>query len=85
MTNQGPLDRLFTWVQLMFVALDQFFATWFRGFVFVWLNGEKPNPDETLSSWIGRSALAGHKAARIAAAVIDFFMGQNHCFKAIGK
>jgi hypothetical protein len=78
-------DRFLTWVSLMFVALDQLFATWFRGFVFVWFNGEPPNPDETLSSWIGRGEVAGVRAFVIAAHLIDFFMGAGHCQRAIGK
>lgn len=79
------MDRLFTWVQLMFVAFDQLLACWVRGFLFVWANREPPNPDETLSSWVGRSSLDGYRSAKIAERVIDFFLGEDHCRKAIGK
>lgn len=79
------MGRLFQWFEVMFVAVDQLFATWVRGWVFVWLNGDKPNPDETLSSWVGRNAVEGHRAALIAEATIDFFLGQGHCRLAIGK
>ena len=84
-TDKNPLDRLFTWAGVMLMAADQFFACWFRGFVFVWFNGEQPNPDETLSSWVGRAQRDGKRAGIIAAKVIDFFMGEDHCLKAIGK
>jgi hypothetical protein len=79
------LDRLFQWFEVMFVAVDQLFATWFRGWVFVWLNGDKPNPDETLSSWIGRNAVEGNRSAMIAEKVVDLFLGAGHCRRAIGK
>jgi hypothetical protein len=79
------LDRLFQWFEVMFVAVDQLFATWFRGWVFVWLNGDKPNPDETLSSWIGRNAVEGNRFALIAERVVDLFLGAGHCRRAIGK
>jgi hypothetical protein len=79
------LDRLFQWFEVMFVAVDQLFATWFRGWVFVWLNGDKPNPDETLSSWIGRNAVEGNRSALIAERVVDLFLGAGHCRRAIGK
>lgn len=85
----GPVaaffDRMFSWAFAMMMALDQLVACWVRGWVFVWLKGAEPDPDETLSSWIGRSSLAGYRAARVAEAVIDFFMGAGHCRDAIGK
>lgn len=81
----GPMDRLFTWFHVMFYAVDQLFACWFRGFVYVWFNSEKPSPDETLSSWVGRGAVEGGRAFLIAEKVIDFFLGSGHCRKAIGK
>jgi hypothetical protein len=77
--------RMFGWLGVMFFAFDQLFACWFRGFVYVWFNGEKPSPDETLSSWVGRGALAGGRGFRIAEKLIDFFLGKGHCRTAIGK
>jgi hypothetical protein len=81
----GIADRMFVWIAVMFMAADQFFAAWFRGWIYVWADGELPSPDETLSSWIGRNAVEGHRAALIAEAVVDFFLGAGHCRKAIGK
>jgi hypothetical protein len=79
------LDRLFLWFPIMFTAADQLAACWLRGWLYVWFNREHPNPDETISSWVGRNALEGHKSALIAESVIDFFLGQGHCRLAIGK
>ena len=81
----GCFDRLFTWVQIMFEAVDQLAACYIRGFLFVWFDAEKPDPDETISSWVGRGAAEGKRAFLIAETVIDFFLGQGHCRLAIGK
>jgi hypothetical protein len=81
----GCFDRLFTWFQIMFQALDQLAACWLRGWLFVWADREEPDPDETISSWVGRNAAAGHRPALIAEAMIDFFLGAGHCRLAIGK
>lgn len=78
-------DRFFTWAQLMLDALDQFVGCWLRGWFFVWFNAEQPNPDETISSWIGRAERDGKRWGIIAAKVIDFVMGQGHCLRSIGK
>jgi hypothetical protein len=81
----GCFDRLFQWFEVMFQALDQLAACWLRGWLYVWLNRDRPNPDETISSWIGRSAEAGYRAGLIAEKVVDFFLGAGHCRLAIGK
>lgn len=81
----GCFDRLFTWFQLMFQAADQLVGCWLRGWLFVWGNAERPDPDETISSWVGRGAVSGKHAFLIAESVIDFFFGKGHCRKAIGK
>lgn len=83
--RDNALDRLFSWFHVMFYALDQLFACWVRGFIYVWGNGEKPSPDETLSSWVGRGAVAGGRGFLIAEKVIDFFLNEGHCRRAIGK
>jgi hypothetical protein len=81
----GCLDRLFAWVEIMFQALDQLAACYIRGLFYVWANAEKPDPDETISSWVGRGATEGKRAFLVAEKVIDFFLGQGHCRLAIGK
>jgi hypothetical protein len=81
----GFFDRLFSWFEVMIWATDQYIGCWLRGWFYVWGNGEKPNPDETISSWIGRGQRDGKRAFGFAAAVIDFFMGEGHCRRAIGK
>jgi hypothetical protein len=40
--------------------------------------------DETISSRVGRGALAGKPWAVVAEKVIDFIFGQGHCKNAIG-
>jgi hypothetical protein len=79
------IDRFFTWIELMLQAADQFLGCYIRGFFFVWFNAEEPDPDETISSWVGRAQRDGKRWGIVAAKVIDFFMGEGHCLKAIGK
>lgn len=82
----GHFDRFATWLQVMFTCLDQLLSCWVRGFVFVWLGGEKPSADETLSAWVGRCAIAGSRIGLIAEKVIDFLMTQpGHCRRAIAR
>jgi hypothetical protein len=78
--------RLFLWVVDGLVCIDQFIGWWLRGWGYVWFNTERPNPDETISSWVGRNAVAGHMWALIAEVIIDtiFFWNPDHCRKAVG-
>jgi hypothetical protein len=69
----------------MLEAANQLLACAIRGGPFIFFNTERPNPDETISSWIGRSAEAGYRAGLIAEKVVDFFLGAGHCRLAIGK
>lgn len=81
----GGFDRFLTWAFLMFQCLDQLAGCYVRGWFFVWFNAEQPSPDETVSSWVGRGAVAGKRWALIAEKLIDLFWGAGHCRKAIGK
>jgi hypothetical protein len=78
-------DRFVNWLGRMFIALDQLFSVWARGWLYVWLGkGGLPSADETLSSFVGRMAIAGHRTALIAEKAIDSLMGRpGHCRRAI--
>ena len=80
-------DRFSNWIGRLFIALDQLFAVWVRGWAYVWFgSGELPSADETLSAFIGRMAIAGHKWALRAEKIIDFLMTQpGHCRRAVAR
>lgn len=44
----------------------------------------KPDPRESISAWIGNSALRGHLVARVLEKVIDGVLGKGHCASAAG-
>lgn len=77
-------DRFANWFDTFLVACDQFLAVWIRGWIYVWFNGEKPSADETISAWIGRSAIAGKPWALRAEKIIDGIMlAPGHCREAV--
>lgn len=80
-------DRLSNWLGRMFVCCDQMVAVWLRGWAYVWFGlGELPSADETLSAFIGRSAIAGKPWALKAEKLIDFLMTQpGHCRRAVER
>ena len=59
----------------LLIAMDQFWNTVALG-----------DPDETISSRIGRGAIAGYRLALICEAVIDAmpWFGPGHCRRSIG-
>jgi hypothetical protein len=73
------------WLWQLLICLDQLFATWLRGWWYVWVGGELPNADETLSSFVGRRSLAGQGWARIAERALDAIFGTGHCRRSIGR
>lgn len=79
------IDRFFAWVERFIIACDKFVAVWLRGWGFVWFNwGELPSTDESISGWVGRSAIAGEKWALVAEKVIDAIMlAPGHCREAV--
>lgn len=80
-------SRFSDWFGRMFVAVDQLFCVWLRGWFFVWFGmGGLPSADETLSAFVGRMAILNHPWALRAERVIDFLMTQKgHCRQAIGR
>lgn len=77
--------RFRTWLHDMLVSLDQGAGCWIRGWWFVWVGGEPPDPDETVSSWVGRHAIAGNTWALVAEKLIDAIMGAGHCRASVGS
>ena len=56
----------------MLLALDQLAYVWLAGWVYVWLGrGVCPSADETISSCVGRQAIAGKRWALLAETIID--------------
>lgn len=79
------IARLARWLVQMLVCIDQLMGTWLRGWHYVWIGGELPQADETISSWIGRRAQEGVPWARTAELFIDatFFWQRDHCQQSI--
>lgn len=78
------LGRLRGWTLQMLISLDQLGHVWCAGWFYVWLGrGACPNADETISSWVGRRAIAGKGWALIAEKIINaafLLVGQrDHC------
>lgn len=79
-------NRFSLWLDRFLVGLDQLFAVWFRGWFYVWGGGELPSADETLSAWVGRSAVAGKPWALRAEKIIDKIMlAPGHCRRAVER
>ncbi len=65
------MRRLFAWLALMATALSQLLNVFVRGPLMVFFNDGPPDPDETLSSVLGRRAADGRRWAGVAAFVVD--------------
>lgn len=84
------LQRLKVWVWQWLIAIDQLAHVWVAGWTFVWLGrGECPNADETISSRVGRAAVAGRSWALVLERVINWLAVRvgdqpNHCRRNIG-
>lgn len=83
--------RLRGWLWQWLIAVDQLAHVWCAGWLYVWLGrGECPSADETISSRVGRSAVAGAGWALKAERVIDWLAEQlgdapGHCRRHIEK
>ncbi len=73
--------RFKLWLWLFAVAFTQgVFNTTFAGLWWVITGrGSPPNPDEPLSSRIGRNAVKGKRWALWAERVVDGILGKGHC------
>ncbi|ARS29090.1 hypothetical protein [Sphingomonas sp. KC8] len=84
------IRRLTRWLWALAVSLDQLAHVLLSGPKYLLLGGPAPNPDETISSKVGRMAVAGKRWALIAEAVIDWIFirlgdGPGHCRRNIGR
>lgn len=82
------MTRFRAWFRALLIALDQLSYVILAAPKFLIVGGPCPSPVETISSKCGRMAAAGHRWARIAAAIIDFgarCLGSppGHCQRAI--
>lgn len=75
------IKRLKLWFWVLAVSFTQsVFNTFGAGLWWVLTGrGSAPNPDEPLSSRVGRNAIAGKKWALFAEKVIDDIFGKDHC------
>lgn len=83
------LKRLASWIVVVLVAIDQVAHAVLAGPKYVLVGGPKPNPDETISSKVGRMAVKGKLWARIAEVPINALFwpleGWGHCRRRIGS
>ncbi len=68
------MRRLTIWIGALGSAWSQFWQTIWGGLLFLFDAAPAPDPDETLSSVIGRRAGDGARWARAAALVVDVIM-----------
>lgn len=79
------VGRLTEWLVLLLVAADQFVQVLASGIGFVLFGGDAPDPDETISSRVGRAALAGKAWGKVLETIIDGIFGAGHCRRSIGR
>jgi hypothetical protein len=84
------LRRFGLWIYQLLISIDQLFQVILAGPKYVIVGGGKPDPDETISSKVGRASLAGKRWAKwFAEPAINALMfvltgHKNHCFLSIG-
>lgn len=71
----------------LLISFDQFVQTLVFGIYYLIFGGANPNPDETISSVVGKASMSGKPWAKVAEKVINFIFGllgeKNHCFNSI--
>ncbi len=84
------LKKFWLGVRSLLIAIDQLFFT-ILGLIVYWCGGMKnpPNPDDTISSHIGKRHRAGKAWAKLAMPLVDglFFFPEGkrmgHCYRSI--
>jgi hypothetical protein len=76
------------WIIALLISLDQFVHCLIFGPSYVFGFSARPNPDETISSRVGRAAMQGNRIACVAEYLIDglFYLlgtGWGHCRESI--
>lgn len=84
------IRRLGVWFLCLLVSLDQLAHILLAAPKYLLLGGPPPDPDETISSKVGRMAVAGKRWALIAEVMIDWIFerlggGPGHCRRMIGR
>lgn len=82
--------RLRMWLLSLLIALDQFVHVLLAGPKYILIGGARPDPDETISGKVGRSAARGKRWARVAEWIIDGLFrllgaGRGHCRAAAAR
>jgi hypothetical protein len=77
-------SRLRWWFLCILLAIDQLAQVIMTGPGYVVFGGVPIDPDETVSSWVGRRAAKGNLPARYVEIAIDFLFGKGHCRDSIG-
>jgi hypothetical protein len=67
----------------MLICIDQLVGCWLRGWYYVWIGGDCPSADETISAFVGRNAIAGKKWALYSEQLIDSLFYRGHCRHAV--
>jgi hypothetical protein len=80
--------RLRLWLISFLVTLDQCCHVLLAGPKYVLFGGKRPNADETISSRVGRAAMAGKRWGLVCEAAIDALFralgdGPGHCRRKI--
>jgi hypothetical protein len=78
-------DRLTLWLYQIVISIDQLAHVVCGGPKYLAMGGPCPSADETISSKVGRSAIAGKKWALITEVVINALLGPNHCRRMIER
>lgn len=84
------LRRFGLWIYELLISIDQLAQVILAGPKFILVGGQTPNPDETISSRVGRASLAGKRWAKwFAEPAINALMylltgKKDHCFRSIG-
>jgi hypothetical protein len=65
------IRRLGRWIMVLLVSIDQLAQVLLAGPKYLIVGGPVPDPDETISSKVGRMAVRGHRWALIAEWLID--------------
>jgi hypothetical protein len=68
------MTRLRIWIAAVGSAWSQLWQTLWVGALFLFGAAPAPDPDETLSAFIGRRAIAGARWARVAELFVDTLM-----------
>lgn len=66
----------------LLIALDVLACAVWMGLLYPFRLCDRPNGRQTISGYVGKSALYGHKWAARAERVIDALLGAGHCLRA---